>query len=99
MLLASAAQILPVIMGEGSGMICGQTKGSHGSQHHSLKSAGVQVQGRRDFQLVQAAIPAEGWLRVSEPNSCIRQAHILAITYPKHDFYSLKFFSDYSYYL
>lgn len=97
MLLASAAQIVPVIMGEGSGMICGQTKGSHGSQLHSLKSAEVYVHGRRDFQLVQPAIPAEGWLRESEPNSCIQQAHILAIKYPKRDFYSLYFFSVYSY--
>ena len=49
MLLASAAQILPVILGKDSGVICGQTNRELGSQLHSLKLGGLVCTGQRNF--------------------------------------------------
>lgn len=47
MLLASAAQILDLILGEDSGVICGQTSGELVSENHFLKPGGLYVQGRQ----------------------------------------------------
>lgn len=88
MLLIATAQILPMILGEDSGVICGQTNGELSSQLHSRKPGELCVQGREVFQLVQSTVPAEDGSSVSESNSC-KQTCILWIKYPKSDFYSL----------
>lgn len=87
MLLASAALILPVILGEDSGVICGQTNGELGSQLHSLKPGGLYVQGGEVFQLVQSTVPAEDWSCVSQICACSRHA-FCGLNTPS-DFYSL----------
>lgn len=67
MLLASATQILPLILGVDSGMICGQTKGGLGSPLHFLKLWGGCVQGRGVVQWDGSS--------VSKSNLCVADVH------------------------